>query len=50
MKAVKRLSCNCIQIESVETRSFLGIPYVSLSVRPRHIQKGVLFAGPSVSN
>src|SRR5581483_12317397 len=50
IKAVKRLSCNCIQIESVEMRSFLGIPYVSLSVRPRHIQKGTLFAASSVGD
>jgi hypothetical protein len=30
--------------------SFVGVPYVSVSasVRRRHIQKGVLFAGPSV--
>jgi len=48
IKAVKQLRCNCLQIESVEMHSFLGIPYVSVSVRPRHIQKGVLFAGPSV--
>jgi len=47
IKAVRRQRCNCLQIESVEMHSFLGIPYVSLSVRPRHIQKGMLFANPS---
>ena len=50
IKAVKQQRCNCLQIESVEMHSFLGIPYVSVSVRPRHIQKGVLFAGPSVGD
>ena len=50
IKVVKQQRCNCLQIERVEMHSFLGIPYVSVSVRPRHIQKGVLFAGPSVSN
>jgi len=43
-QGVRRLRCNCLQIESVDVRSFLGIPYVSMSVRPRHIQKGRLFA------
>ena len=47
IKAVRLQRCNCLQIESVEMHSFLGIPYVSLSVRPRHIQKGMLFADPS---
>jgi hypothetical protein len=50
VKAVRRLRCNCVQIERVEMHSFLGIPYVSLSVRPRHIQKGMFFAGPSVGD
>jgi hypothetical protein len=50
IEAVRRQRCNSLQIESVETHSFLGIPYVSVSVRPRHIQKGLLFAGPSVGD
>ncbi len=50
IKAVKQLRCNCLQVESVEMHSFLRIPYVSVSVRPRHIQKGVLFAGPSIGD
>jgi hypothetical protein len=33
IKAVKQQRCNCLQIESVEMHSFLGIPYVSVSVR-----------------
>ena len=48
IKAVNQQRCNCLQIETIEMRSFLGIPYVSLSVRPRHIQKGTLFDGSSV--
>jgi hypothetical protein len=35
IKAVRQQRCNCLQIESVEMHSFLGVPYVSLSVRPR---------------
>jgi hypothetical protein len=42
--AVRQQRCNCLQIEGVEMHSFLGIPYVSMSIRPRHIQKGMLFA------
>ena len=43
INAVIEQRCNCLQIESVETHSRLGIPYVTLSIRPRHIQKGTLF-------
>jgi len=50
IEAVKQQRCNCLQIESVEMHSFLGNPYVSVSVRPRHIQKGVLFDGPPVGD
>lgn len=50
MKAVTQQRCNCLQIESVETHSFLGIPYVSLSIRPRHIQKGMRFADPVLAD
>ena len=37
-EAVQSMSCNCVEITAVATRSFLGLPYVSLSVQPRHIQ------------
>lgn len=50
IQAVRQQRCNCLQIERVEMRSFLGVPYVGLLVRPRHIQKGVLFAGPSIGD
>jgi hypothetical protein len=50
IKAVKQQRCNCLQVESVDMHSFLGIPYITLSARPRHIQKGMLFLGRSVGD
>lgn len=35
--------CNCIEIDSMAMRSFLRIPYVSLSAHSRHIQKGAFY-------
>jgi hypothetical protein len=43
MASVREDGCNCLQIETVETHSFFGIPYVSVSAHPRHIQKGMVF-------
>lgn len=44
--ALKRLTananrqrCNCLEIDDIATRSFLGVPYVSISAHPRHIQR-----------
>jgi hypothetical protein len=37
--------CNCVEIDNVSVRSFLGIPYVHVSGHPRHIQKGKVFSG-----
>ena len=37
--------CNCMEIDEVRMRSFLGIPYVRISARPRHIQEGMVFSG-----
>ena len=42
---VSQEKCNCLEIQAVETHSFLGIPYVRVSAFPRHIQKSVVFAG-----
>jgi hypothetical protein len=42
---VKLQKCNCLQIDSVATQSFLGMRYVSLAAHPRHIQRGIVFAG-----
>jgi hypothetical protein len=41
---VRRQKCNCLEIDDVETHSFLGVPYVSISAHPRNIQKGVVFS------
>jgi hypothetical protein len=43
--SVSRQKCNCLEIDDVTTHSFLGIPYISLSAHPRHIQKGSVFSG-----
>lgn len=42
--AVTLRKCNCLEIDSIEMRSFLRIPYVRISAHPRHIQKGVVFS------
>jgi hypothetical protein len=39
----KNLDCNCLEILEVKQRSFLGLPYLSLSARSRHIQKSCSF-------
>jgi len=36
---------NCLQIDDVATYSFLGMPYVSISAHPRHIQRGAVLYG-----
>lgn len=41
----KHQKCNCLQIGDVATRSFLGMPYVSVSAHPRHIQRGMVLSG-----
>jgi hypothetical protein len=42
---VKLQKCNCLEIDAIRSRSFLGLPYVSLSAHSRHIQNGSLFGG-----
>ena len=42
---VKLQKCNCLQIDKVAMHSFLGLPYMSISAHPRHIQKGMVFVG-----
>jgi hypothetical protein len=42
---VKSQHCNSIEITRVIRRSFLRVPYVSVSAHPRHLQKGMLFSG-----
>jgi hypothetical protein len=48
MASVREDGCNSLQIQAVERRSFLGMPYVSVSAHPRHIQKGNLFSPESL--
>src|SRR5262245_27318547 len=45
MAAVTLQKCNCVEIDDISVRSFLGIPYVRISAHPRHIQKGMVFSG-----
>jgi hypothetical protein len=42
--AVGQQRCNCLAIDDVRMRSFLGVPYVSVSAHARHIQKGMVFS------
>ena len=42
---VKSQHCNSIEITRVIGKSFLKVPYVSVSAHPRHLQKGVFFSG-----
>ena len=40
-----RQKCNCLEIDEVSMRSFLGVPGVSVTAHTRHIQKGMRFSG-----
>ena len=42
---VKSQHCNSIEITRVIGKSFLKVPYVSVSAHPRHLQKGMFFPG-----
>jgi len=42
---VKSDKCNALEITQVTKRHFLGVPYVSLSAHPRHLQMGLVFSG-----
>jgi hypothetical protein len=44
IRAVSRQKCNCLEIDEVTTRTFLGMPYVSISAHARHIQNAMVFA------
>jgi len=41
---VRSQCCNCIEIDQVTDKSFLGLPYVRVTAHARHLQKGVLFS------
>jgi len=45
IRNVRQQKCSCLEIDGVATHSFLGLPYVSVSGHPRHIQKGMVFSG-----
>jgi hypothetical protein len=42
---VKSLHCNSIEITRVVGKSFLSVPYVSVSAHARHLQKSMFFSG-----
>lgn len=41
----KSQNCNCLEIGQVTTKSFLGLPFASVSAHSRHIQKSLVLAG-----
>jgi hypothetical protein len=41
----KSQNCNCLEIGEVKMKSFLGLPFASVSAHARHIQGGSVFAG-----
>jgi hypothetical protein len=43
MANVTLQKCNCLEIDKVSARSFLGVPYVSVSAHSRRLQKGSVF-------
>ena len=43
IRNVKSQHCNSIEITQVTGKSFLKLPYVSVSAHPRHLQKGLVF-------
>ena len=45
IKDVQAQTCNCLEITDVATKSFLGVPYTSISAHARHIQNGSQFNG-----
>jgi len=44
---VQGQKCNCLEITHMASKSFLGIPYVSVTAHARHIQAGSEFRGRS---
>jgi len=45
IKSAKALNCNCLQIGQVTMKSFLGLPFATVTAHSRHIQGGAVFAG-----
>jgi len=44
--SVKFNKCNSLQITRVESKSFLRVPFVTVTARSRHLQERPFFAGP----
>ena len=42
---VESQRCNCAEFTQVSAKSFLGMPYASVTAHSRHIQKSSAFAG-----
>lgn len=47
---VRSQHCNCIEITGVVNKTFLRMPYVSVSAHARHLQKGPLFSGSKLDS
>jgi hypothetical protein len=43
IREVRAQHCNCLELTRLVTKSFLGIPYVSITAHARHIQDGSQF-------
>lgn len=43
--AVQMEGCNCVQIDRVKAHRFLGLPCISVSAHPRHVQRDMIFKG-----
>ena len=45
IQTAQSLNCNCLEIGEVTMKSFLGLPFASVSAHSRHIQRERVFAG-----
>ena len=43
-------NCNGIEIAQVIEKTFLKVPYVSISAHARHLQKGLTFTGRAITD
>lgn len=46
VQEVHAQNCNCVEITRFADKSFLGLPYVSITAHARHIQDGSQFRDP----
>jgi hypothetical protein len=44
--SVKLTKCNSFEITQVTNKSFLKVPYVTITAHRRHLQKGLVFSCP----